>query len=253
MMRRAQTLIVSLLAIFITFVIAFTSLTITPRMFQTTALEVAILSLNETIKGCFAYATDKKWNNILINQQLIKSANSEDVNLNAQTYFDECIKYTILYLEKLYQIRITLTKNIHFEDNNNYYNIIASITRDEYKLQVNFKRNIFIYVNKIEIKETSTFKILSINFSLKGFSSNYVKVQVYLLENNLYKKISDVYLLPENMAQNQYIIDVGIEPKYLVSGRDDTGLLVFLVRVIDDDGASVWWRGEVAVRDVTAP
>lgn len=247
MSRYAQTLIASLLAIFVAFVIAFTSLIMLPQNLQTEAPELLISSINETVKGCFTYAIDKKWNSLEGDGRSDLENNMQDIEEQTRRYFNDCIHLTKSYIEKLYKVRIDFSITFLSKDNFNYYNVTALIIKDGYNFKANFERNISIYNNKIEIIENKPFKTLSINFTLNGFMTSYVKTDIYFLENNLFKKVIEIYLLPDNLNKRYYVVEVGIEPKYLVKSEVNEKKLIFLVRVFDDDGASVWLKEEVRV------
>lgn len=247
MLRYAQTLIASLLAIFIAFVIAFTSLIMLPQSFQMETHELVISSINETVKGCFAYAINEKWKSLTMDERASSDKNMPDIEQQTKEYFDSCIQLTKSYIEKLYGVRIDFSISFLSKNNFSYYNITAFIVKNGYSIKANFKRNISISINRMIIIENKPFKALSINFTASGLTTSYVKTEIYFLESNIFKKVIEIYLLPDNINKKYYVVEAGIEPKYLVRSGINEKKLVFLMRVFDDDGASVWLEGEIRV------
>lgn len=247
MLRPAQTLIASLLAIFIAFLVAFTSIIMLPQNFQTEPLELAILSFNETVRGCFVYAIDKKWNYFTSEGLTNIETGIQDIDQQISKYLYDCVKLTKSYIEKLYGIEINFSASFNLKDNVNHYNIVAFIVRNGYGIKTNYERNISIYINRIEIREQYPFKALRVNFTANGFMTSYLKVEVYFVENNFYKKVIEIYSLPYDLDKKYYVVEVGIEPKYLVKDPKEEKRLTFLVKVFDYDGASVWLKEEVSV------
>jgi hypothetical protein len=251
MIRQAETYIIAMLGIFTIFVVTINTLpSMAPFSVASDKAESTIISLNETLRGCYAYASVEAWKNFYSSK--ISGAEGTSPSPDARDRFLECLQKNLQLIE-IYN-NWTIQENTPPDFSHSGSMVASKVNFAISKKDVNFNfpweksQEISIIQSECKIEGEIPNKFLEINFTLKGFQLPYVNVEIYILDANkdgvVLRKVFEGLLSPILIEQNQqkYTVIVPVELKYLAS----SGSIDYVVKVSDDIGACVWEEGNIS-------
>lgn len=236
MKHKAQALIPAILTIFFVFLAVVSNLiTFAPYMTEHANLDLVLTSLNETVKGCFAYATSKDWENYLY--QLNLGGEDREVK-SGKEIFQTCITTTSKYIEKLYNYNVIFNSQDAIYVSGPVSSYVTSVEiRKGHSLvsATSFSSSISINLDSegtvVEISPPNASLLLK--FTADGFISGIVNYVIYICDENYCEEVMLGKSLP--MEENMYLVRVGISPVYLALGKVNV-----LMKCSDLTGATVW-------------
>ncbi|MEM0267072.1 MAG: hypothetical protein QXM43_00285 [Desulfurococcaceae archaeon] len=236
MKQRAQALIPAIVAIFVVFLTVVGQVSLfTSSSRSREKLDLLITSLNETLNGCYAYATTKDWENYL--KQIDKETSIED----GSKLFRYCINTAINYINKFYDWSVELVEEDleYVAGHYGWYTVTLKISKGDMMFKnIKYSQSISISIDSVEIKKYPTAVYLEVNFTSMGFTPNYLTYEVYFKNEDFYEKVMSGTSLP--VSGDKHSIRVGIGLKYLVMDQ-----ISFLLKCTNSRGVTVWVSGKV--------
>lgn len=232
MRRLAQAYIAAVVTLFIVFTIMLTMFQpFSPGQLQKDNLEMLLLSLNETVKGCLAYSTYEDLGRYL------NSIGSPPANSNeAVDKFSTCISETVKYVSHFYGWIINPVETKYESGRVSSSFVKFVLERGDRKLTVKYSRKVEVAIVNTTLRTDAVDPFIEIVFEVKYLGHPYIYFELYFLEGNGYEKILSGYLLPH--GTNLYRAHAGIPLKYLAEPQPDE--ILFLLVVADNSGGRVW-------------
>jgi len=244
--RRGQSYVAAMLAVFAAFVALLATLpSVVPLATVADKVDTALLSVNETLKGCCAYASSEAWKMFYSE----KIGGEGEATASATDRFLDCWSTSRDLVQGYYGLRVDGEPS--FEHGGSTLTCKAELSVSKHgtasKLKWAKSLEMSIVNGETAIKGDFPHKYLEINFTLKGVKPPYVLVEVYFLDvqgGEVYlRNVWKGYLLPVSAEGDafKYSVRVLIELKYFAMG----GALQYVVKASDDTGACVWVEGGV--------
>jgi hypothetical protein len=235
-----------MLAVFVAFVALLATLpSVVPLTAVADKVDTALLSVNETLKGCCAHASSEAWKVFYSG----KIGGEGKATISVTDRFLDCWNRSRDLVQGYYGLRVD--DKLDFEHGGSALTCKAEISVSKHgtasKLKWVKSLEMSIVNGETAIKGDFPNKYLEINFTLKGVKPPYVLVEVYFLDvrgSEVYlRNVWKGYLLPVSVEGDafKYSVRVLIELKYFAMG----GALQYVVKASDDTGACVWVEGGV--------
>ena len=244
MKHRGQSYVAAMFAVFVAFVALLATLpSVAPLTTVTDKVDTAVLSINETLKGCCAYASLEAWKVFYS----WKIGGGEGTIVSATDRFLNCWATCSDLVQGYYGLSVDGDPG--FEHGGSALTCKAEISVTKHgiisKLEWSKSMEMSIVDGETAIKGVFPNKYLEINFTLKGVVPPFVYVEVYFLDvrgGEVYlRNVLKGYFLPISTEGDafKYRLRILIELKYFAMG----GTLQYVVKASDDTGACVWVEG----------
>lgn len=246
MKHRGQSYIAAMLAIFVAFVALLVTLpSVVPLTKITDKVDTAILSVNETLKGCCAFASLENWK-VLYSAKI---SGEGGATVSATDRFFNCWATSRDLIQGYYGLRVDGDPDFEHKGSALTCKAETSVSKLGTTSKFLWMKSLEIRIvgEETEIRGEFLNKYLEINFTLKGFKPPYVNVEVYFLDvqdSEVYlRKVLEGFFLPISIEEDvfKYRVRILLELKYLAKG----GTLQYIVKASDETGACVWAEGSV--------
>ncbi len=246
MNRRGQSYVAAMLAVFVAFVALLATLpSVVPLTAVADKVDTALLSINETLKGCCAHASSEAWKVFYSG----KIGGETGATASAADRFLRCWRTCSPLIQGYYGLLIDDEPDFEHGDSTLTCKAEIRVSKHGTTSKLKWVKSIEMSIvnGETAIKGDFPNKYLEINFTLKGVKPPYVLVEVYFLDvrgSEVYlRNVWKGYLLPVSVEGDafKYSVRVLIELKYFAMG----GALQYVVKASDDTGACVWVEGGV--------
>jgi len=242
--RRGQSYVAAMLAIFVAFVALLATLpSVVPLTTVADKVDTALLSVNETLKGCCAHASSEAWKAFYSG----KTGGETGATAGAADRFLRCWRTCSSLIQGYYGWLVGGEPSFEHGGSTLTCKAELSVSKRGTTSKLKWVKSIEMSIvnGETAIKGDFPNKYLEINFILKGVKPPYVLVEVYFLDvqgSEVYlRNVWKGYLLPVSAEGGafKYSVRVLIELKYFARG----GTLQYVVKASDDTGACVWVEG----------
>ena len=246
MRRRGQSYVAAMLAVFVAFVALLATLpSVVPLTAVADKVDTALLSVNETLKGCCAHASSEAWK-VFYSEKI---GSEGEAMASATDRFLDCWSTSRDLVQGYYGLRVDGKPSFEHGGSTLTCKAELSVSKRGTTSELKWVKSIEMSIVNGETAIEGVFpnKYLEINFTLKGVKPPYVLVEVYFLDvrdSKVYlRNVWRGYLLPVSVEGDafKYGVRVLIELKYFAMG----GALQYVVKASDDMGACVWVEGGV--------
>ena len=257
MRRRGQSYVAAMLAVFVAFVALLATLpSVVPLTAVADKVDTALLSVNETLKGCCAHASSEAWK-VFYSGKIGggggATASAADRFLaRARACWSTCRDL----IQGYYGLLVGGEPSFEHGGSTLTCKAELSVSKRGTVSKLKWVKSIEMSIvnGETAIKGVFPNKYLEINFTLKGVKPPYVQVEVYLLDvqgSEIYlSNVWNGHLLPVSAegATFKYSVErVPIELKYFArcDANKQACTLQYIVKASDDTGACVWVEGGV--------
>jgi hypothetical protein len=250
--RQGQSYVAAMLAVFAAFVALLATLpSVVPLATVADKVDTALLSVNETLKGCCAYASSEAWKVFYSG----KIGGEGEATASATDRFLDCWSTSRDLVQGYYGLRVDGEPSFEHGGSTLTCKAELSVSKHGTASKLKWVKSIEMSIENGEtaIKGDIPTKCLEINFTLKGVKPPYVQVEVYFLDmqgNNVYlTNALKLSFLPVSIEGDafKYSVCVPIEPNYFArcNANKQACTLQYVVKASDDTGACVWVEGGV--------
>jgi hypothetical protein len=233
-----------MLAVFVAFVALLATLpSVVPLAAVADKVDTALLSVNETLKGCCANASSEAWKAFYSG----RTGGGGGALASAADRFLTCWSTCRDLIQGYYGLLVGGEPSFEHRGSTLTCKAELSVSKRGIVSKLKWEKRIEMSIvnGETAIKGDFPNKYLEVNFTLKGVKPPYVQAEVYFLDaqdSKVYlRNVWRGYLLPVSVEGDafKYSVRVLIELKYFAMG----GSLQYIVKASDDTGACVWVEG----------